>query len=48
MKDEYWLLKEAAIAMAQQGHLHAIDVHAKNRNYLRPEHSSKSFKELLC
>jgi hypothetical protein len=48
IKGERWLLKDAAIAMAEEGCLHAIVVHAKNGNYLRPEHGSKSFKELLC
>lgn len=48
MKDERWLLKDAAIAMAEDGRLHAIVVHTKNGSYLRPEHVSKSFKELLC
>lgn len=48
MKGERWLLKDAAIAMAEEGRLHAIVVHTKNGNYLRPEHGFKSFKELLC
>lgn len=48
MKDERWLLKDAAIAMAEEGRLHAIVVHTKNGIYLRPEYGSKSFKELLC
>lgn len=48
MKGERWLLKDVAIAMAEDGCLHAIVVHAKTGAYLRPEYGSKSFKELLC
>lgn len=44
MKGERWLLKDAAIAMAEEGRLHAIVVHAKNGNYLRPEYGSKSIE----
>src|SRR3984885_10995533 len=46
MKDERWLLKDVAIAMAEEGRLHAIVVHAKSGNYLRPEHGSQSFRKL--
>jgi len=48
MNGERWLSKDAAIAMAEEGYLHAIVVHTKRGNYLRPKHGSKSFKELLC
>lgn len=48
MKDERWLLKDAAIALAEEGCLHAIVVHTKHGSYLRPEHGSRPFKELLC
>lgn len=48
MEGERWLLKDVAIAMAEDGCLHAIVVHAKTGAYLRPEYGSKSFKELLC
>jgi hypothetical protein len=48
MKGERWLLKDAAIVMAEEGRLHAIVVHGKNGSYLRPEHGSRSFRELLC
>jgi hypothetical protein len=41
-------LKDSAIAMAEDGRLHAIVVHAKTGAYLRPEYGAKSFKELLC
>lgn len=47
-KQEQWYLKDSAIAMAEDGRLHAIVVHAKTGAYLRPEHGAKSFKELLC
>lgn len=48
LKQEQWCLKDVAIAMAEEGRLHAIVVHAKTGVYLRPEYGSKSFKELLC
>lgn len=48
IRGERWLLKDAAIAMAEEGCLHAVVVHTKNGVYLRPEHGSKSFKELFC
>ena len=48
LKQEQWYLKDSAIAMAEDGRLHAIVVHAKTGAYLRPEYGSKSFKELLC
>lgn len=48
LKQEQWCLKDVAIAMAEEGRLHAIVVHAKTGAYLRPEYGSKSFKELLC
>jgi hypothetical protein len=48
IKNERWLMKDAAITLAEEGSLHAIVVHAKNGNYLRPEYGSRSFKELLC
>ena len=47
-KQEQWYLKDSAIAMAEDGRLHAIVVHAKAGAYLRPEYGAKSFKELLC
>ena len=48
LKQEQWCLKDVAIAMAEEGHLHAIVVHAQKGAYLRAEYGSKSFKELLC
>ena len=48
LKQELWCLKDVAIAMAEEGRLHAIVVHARTGAYLRPEYGSKSFKELLC
>lgn len=48
LKEKQWCLKDVAIAMTEEGRLHAIVVHAKKGAYLRSEYSSKSFKELLC
>ncbi len=45
---EQWLPKDEAIAMAEEGRLYAIVVHAKRGPYLRPKHGSKPFKDLLC
>lgn len=41
-----WISKQEAIALAKEGRLHAIAVHAKHGIYLRPEYHSTSFKQL--
>ena len=43
-----WLLKDAAIALAEEGCLHAVVVHAKKGSYLRPEYHSRSFRDMIC
>lgn len=43
-----WILKKEAISLAEAGFLHAIVVHTKAGNYLRPEFHQKSFRELVC
>lgn len=48
LEKEEWCLKEAAIAMAEVGILHATVVHTKKGSYLRAEYGSTSFKELVC
>lgn len=48
LKQEKWHLKESAVAMAEEGCLYAIVVHAKTGSYLRPKYGSAPFKELLC
>jgi hypothetical protein len=48
LKREQWCSKEAAIALAEEGRLHAIVVHAKRGIYLRPEFHAKPFRDLVC
>jgi hypothetical protein len=43
-----WISKEDAIALAEEGRLHAIIVHGKNGIYLRPEHHRTRFKDIIC
>lgn len=43
-----WISKEEAIALAEQGRLHAVVVHTKYGAYLRPEYHHASFKQLIC
>ena len=43
-----WVSKPSAIALAEQGQLHAIAIHAKFGTYLRPEYHARPFRELLC
>ena len=40
--------KDAAIALAEEGCLHATVVHAKKGVYLRPEFHAKSFRDSVC
>ena len=47
LKREQWCSKEAAIALAEEGHLHAIVVHTKRGIYLRPEFHAKPFRDLV-
>lgn len=47
-KGDRWLLKDAAIALAEEGRLHAVVVHAKKGAYLRPEYHSRSFRDMIC
>ncbi len=42
-----WVSKSSAVALANQGRLHAIVVHIKTGAYLRPEHHCTPFKELI-
>ena len=42
-----WLSKAAAIALAEEGRLHAIVVHTKKGAYLRPEYHHTTFKTLV-
>lgn len=48
LKREQWCSKDAAIALAEEGRLHAIVIHAKRGAYLRPEFHAKSFRDLVC
>lgn len=43
-----WFSKQAAIALAQKGQLHAIVVYAKYGPYLRPEYRHTPFSQLLA
>jgi hypothetical protein len=43
-----WISKQEAIALAEDGRLHAIIVHGKNRTYLRPEYHRTRFKDMIC
>jgi hypothetical protein len=43
-----WISKQEAIALAKEGRLHAIVVHAKRGVYLRPEYHHTPFKQLIC
>lgn len=43
-----WISKREAIALAEEGRLHAVIVHTKYGIYLRPEYHSTSFKQMLC
>jgi hypothetical protein len=47
-KKSKWITKREAIAMAENGRLHATVLHSKKGTYLRAEYGSKSFKELAC
>ena len=46
--ESQWVSKLSAIALAEQGRLHAIVVHAKFGTYLRPEYHARPFRELPC
>ncbi len=43
-----WILKSEAIALAEEGRLHAVVVHAKQGFYLRPEYHHIPFKQMIC
>ncbi|MGC1878326.1 MAG: hypothetical protein WA347_05040 [Rhabdochlamydiaceae bacterium] len=43
-----WISKQEAIALAEDGRLHAIIVHGKNGTYLRPEYYRTRFKDMIC
>ena len=45
--ESQWFSKQAAIALAKEGRLHAIVVHAKTSTYLRPEYHHTPFRQLL-
>jgi hypothetical protein len=45
VQGDVWLKKSEAIALAEQGRLHAVIVHMKNGGaYLRPERGTKPFE----
>ncbi|MEI6242455.1 MAG: hypothetical protein WCP39_03515 [Chlamydiota bacterium] len=48
LEKEQWYVKDMAIAMTEEGRLHAVVVHTKKGSYLRAEYGSKLFKELIC
>lgn len=48
LKQEQWCSKDESIALAEEGRLHAIVVHAKRGAYLRPEFHAKPFRDLVC
>lgn len=43
-----WISKQDAIALTEEGRLHAIVVHGKNGAYLRPEYHRIRFKDMIC
>jgi len=43
-----WISKQEAIALAEEGKLHAVVVHSKHCVYLRPEYHHIPFKQLIC
>ncbi len=43
-----WISKSEAIALAEEGRLHAILVHAKGGTYLRPEYHNTPFRQMIC
>ena len=43
-----WISKQEAIALAENGRLHAVIVHGKNGTYLRPEYHRIRFKDMIC
>jgi hypothetical protein len=47
MTQKKWYLKDAAVAMAEEGLLYATLVHTKQGTYLRAKHGSKPFKDLI-
>jgi hypothetical protein len=47
-RGSFWLRKEDAISLVNEGGLHAIIVHLKNGTcYLRPEHGAKPFELII-
>lgn len=42
-----WVSKQEAVALADEGKLHAIMVHSKHCVYLRPEYHHTPFKQLI-
>ena len=48
LRQKQWHSKETAVALAEEGRLHAIVVHAKRGAYLRPEFHAKPFRDLVC
>jgi hypothetical protein len=48
-RNDIWLSKQEAIALAQEWKIHAIVVHCSNGSlYLRPEYHGKRFREMVC
>jgi hypothetical protein len=43
-----WISKQEAIALAEDGMLHAVVVHGKNGTYLRPKYHRTRFKDMIC
>ena len=46
-QEKQWLSKFSAIALAEEGKLHAVVVHAKTGLYLRPKYHCTPFKQLI-